>query len=276
MRKRIIILLTCLLLTACGISEEDVEGTVVAAIEDFAATQTAIDINEESCTTTYGEGIWDAEAGQCWDFVIYTETPTAAPSSTPTPTPTPSPIPTEKPKPIRIYGVYVSRSGYKIVYPNSWMRCIHQVEEEVFLDMCADDLDYIDWIGTMEDDTIALGLGPMTFDEYADLDLTGVKANPWDVFDLLDRYQMYEGDMLWEIKQYYYGPDPGIWYSIRGVYEISSTRFLMVVVGTNRLFADRANEVFFNMLDQIEPGYERTDPLGYHSWEMKPLDTQEG
>lgn len=31
-----------LVLTACGISEEDVEGTVVAAIGDFAATQTAV------------------------------------------------------------------------------------------------------------------------------------------------------------------------------------------------------------------------------------------
>lgn len=62
---------------------------------------------------------------------------------------------------------------------------------------------------------------------------------------------------------------------IRGTYQISDTRFLTVVFGTNRSFADRANELFFEMLNQIEAGQERTDPLGFHSWETDPIDTQE-
>ncbi len=97
--------------------------------------------------------------------------------------------------------------------------------------MCADDLAYIDWIGAMEDDTIALGLGPMTFDEYADSDFDFLKRFGWDVLDLIDRYQMYEGEMLWEIKEYYYGPEPGIWYAIRGLYEIRDTRLCILILG---------------------------------------------
>ena len=251
MRKKIVILSVYLLLAACGLSEEDVNATVVAVMENQAATQTA------EVTPTF--------------------TPSPTPTPTPAPTETPTPLPpTETPKPVRVYGTYVSRSGYKIVHPNSWVRCTYDEEEEFVLDMCADDLDYIDWVGVVEDDTISLGFGPMTFQEWADIDFDFIAGSGWDVFDLVDRYQMYQGDMLWEIKEFYYGPEPGIWYSIRGLYEISSTRYLIVIFGTNRLFADRANELFFKALAQMETGHERTDPLGFHSWEVRPIDTQEG
>lgn len=246
-----LLILVCLLLTACGWSVEDIDATVVAALENQAATQTA--------------------------EVTPTSTPTLTPTPTATPTPTPTPIPpTETPKPIKVYGTYVSRSGYKIVFPNSWIRCTYDEEEDFALDMCADDLSFIDWIGVVEDDTISLGFGPMTFEEWADIDYEFIAGSDWDVFDLIYRYQMYQDDRLWEIKEFYYGPEPGIWYNIRGLYAISDARFLIVIVGTNRNFADRANDLFFEILDQLETGHERTDPLGFHSWEIRPIDIQEG
>jgi hypothetical protein len=170
-RFTLMLLVTVMLLTACGPSQQDLDATATQNAANTFATLTA-----EAPTLT--------PTSTNTPLPTDTPTPTLTPSPTLTPTPTATPEPTATPTVTLIptpdipMTLYESKSyPFSIEYPGDWKK----MPAQTGLTFAATDSTNTNAFIIAEEDLVAEGVGKMTLPEYTDLVIDVVKAQVPDV-----------------------------------------------------------------------------------------------
>jgi len=168
-------LLTCLLLFACGPSQEELDLQATETAAQAFAIQTA-----EAPTATNTPTITPTQTETPTPTPTYTLTltltPTPTPTHTPKPTRTPSPTPTEIPTPTIPMALYESdQYPFMIQYPAEWAE---QPEEEGVTVAYSDGSSYF---GIAEEDLVAYGVGEMTLEDYVDTSILVISSMLEDI-----------------------------------------------------------------------------------------------